>query len=209
MVKTNFKILLLAIFILPTSIWAQNSESDDFGIWGDIQASKNWNKFYISLRAEGRSCDMSQSLDCWFLRPTIGVKPVNWLKIDAAYDFMMLPQNRIRHDFLFSITGTLKRENLSVSLRERYMLMAVPQDHKISHVLRSYLKAQYHIGNSAFTPYVAVELFTWTKWQKTRHYVGTDIKVSQHSSFDLAYMYYTFANKPAEHVLVAGYNLKW
>ena len=209
MKKYSLWIFLMAIFTLPVVLWAQDNQSDDFGIWGDVQIAKNWDKFYVSLRAEGRSCDMSRSLECWFLRPTIGVKPVKWLKIDAAYDFMMLPQSRIRHDFLFSVTGTLKKENLSVSLRERYMLMAVPKDYKISHVLRSYLKAQYQIGESPFAPYVAVELFTWNKWQKTRHYVGTDIKVSKHSSFDLAYMYYTFASKPAEHVLVAGYNLKW
>lgn len=205
----NLRLALSLILFVPIFALAQSSEHDDFGIWGDIQATKNWDKFYVALRAEGRSNNMSRSLDCWYIRPIIGVKPLKWLKIDAAYDFLMLPEQRIRHDFLFSITGTLKKENLSVSLRERYMMMWIQQDNKFSHALRSYLIAQYQIGKSPFAPYLAIEMFTWDKWQKTRHYVGTEIKVSEHSSFDIAYMYYTFANKPAEHLIVGGFHLKW
>ena len=89
------------------------------------------------------------------------------------------------------------------------MMMWIQQDNKFSHALRSYLIAQYQIGKSPFAPYLAIEMFTWDKWQKTRHYVGTEIKVSEHSSFDIAYMYYTFANKPAEHLIVGGFHLKW
>lgn len=196
------------VLLLLTNAQAQEKQHDDFGIWGDVHFTKTWdNGIYIGLRAEGRSCDLTRSLDCWFIRPIVGYKPLKWLKFDAAYDFLMLPESCIRHDFLFSVTGTLKRENLSVSWRERYMLMAMHDGSSLSHTLRSFLQVKYQIGESRFAPYMAIELFTWDKWQKTRHYVGTDIRVSKHSALDIYYVYYTFAGRPAEHIAGIGYNI--
>lgn len=209
--KPKYKalVLLLPVLLICHTLSAQteNWQGDDFGIWLTPQITKNWdNGMYVSLLSEFQSCLRTNTVGCWFVRPTIGYKPLKWLSIDASYDFMLLPEShQIMHDFLFSVTGVLKRENLSVLLRERYQFAYGQQTHKFVHTLRTFLKVQYQIGTSRFAPYAAIELYTWKNWKSTRHYVGTDLKVSKHTKFDLYYMYYTFADKRPNHVLGIGY----
>lgn len=202
-------IFILPLFLLCHTLSAQseNWQGDDFGIWLTPQIGKQWdNGMYVSLLSEFQSCIRTNSVGCWFVRPSVGYKPLKWLSIDASYDFMLLPEkDQIQHDFLFSVTGVLKRENLSVQLRERYQLAYVQQTQQLAHTLRTFLKVQYQIGESRFAPYAAIELYTWKNWKSTRHYVGTDLKISKHTKFDLYYMYYTYADKRPNHVLGIGY----
>lgn len=200
------RILFIILLIIPLISNAQDIEHDDFGLWGDIQVNHSWDKMYCSLRAEYRSKNNSRQTDCWFLRPTIGCKIAPWLKADIAYDYMNKQQG-LYHQGLASLTATLKQENLSVSVRERYVFAYSAETRLSSHLLRSQLKVQYNIPNSIFRPYLAVEMFTWRDWQKTRHYAGTLINISANQSIDLFYMYYTFKGKPAEHVIGVGYNI--
>jgi hypothetical protein len=106
------------------------------------------------------------------------------------------------------VKGTLKQGNLSVSLRERYIHSWSPEIGEQGDVLRSRLKTQYSIPNSRFKPYLAVEVFTWDKWKKTRHYVGTTYDINNHFEIEGYYIYYTFDGKPAEHVLGIGLNIE-
>lgn len=204
--KSHKKVLflLMATVFAADSLWAQ--ENDDFGTWTDFQATKSWKRAYVSFRAEYRSNQNVQSLDCWFLRPTVGIKITPWLKFDVGYDFFNKPST-VQHRILPSLTATLKEGNLTVSLRERYTLIYSPSTEACSHLLRSQLKAQYAIPESRFKPYLAVEVFTWKNWQKTRHYVGTLFHIAEHHELDLFYMYYTFDDKPSEHVLGLGYHI--
>lgn len=202
------KIIILALALAILSIGAAQAQDDSYlGSWTDIQVSNNFtDHWYGSFRAEYRSKDNLQSTDCWFLRPTLGYKFNSWLKFDVAYDYLQKPSS-LNHRALFSLTGTLKQGGLSVSVRERYIYAYNQDAQSSSHVLRSQFKAQYQIPNSIFKPYLAVELFTWDRWEKTRHYAGTLINISNHHALDLFYMYYTFDGKPAEHVIGVGYNI--
>lgn len=196
----------LSIFLLLSlcALVCRAQEDSYLGLWTDIQLNHNFSeKWYGSVRAEYRGTDNLKSTECWFIRPVVGYKFTSWLKFDVGYDFLKKPSS-LNHRGLFSLTGTLKQGGLSVSLRERYIYAYNQDAKKSSHVLRTQLKAQYKIPQSMFKPYVAVELFTWEKWQKTRHYVGTLMNVAKNFDIDLFYMYYTFNGKPSEHVLGAG-----
>lgn len=200
------KVSLLLFFTSLFLPMLQGQENDDFGTWTDFQATKSWNRIYASFRAEYDSKDNAKSLDIWFLRPTVGIKITPWLKFDVGYDFYNKP-SEIQHRLLPSLSATLKEGKLTVSVRERYTMIYNPSSDTYSHILRSQLKAQYAIPNSHFKPYLAMEIFTWDHWQKTRHYVGTLINIANHHDLDLFYMYYTFDGKPAEHVLGLGYHI--
>lgn len=185
--KTIVAILFLHILLFPNA-FAQDASRDDFGLWTDVQLNKAWdNGLYVGFRAEFRTCDLSRKVDCLFLRPSFGYQPLKWLKVDVGYDYLVWADRRMRHSFLVSVTGTLKRENLTVSLRERYMLMYMQNEKQFSHVIRSYLKIQYQIGESRFAPFASIEMFTWRKWQMQDNIVGTSIHLAKHCDMEIFY----------------------
>ena len=93
----------------------------------------------------------------------------------------------------------------NISIRERYMHTWRPDSQKDE--LRSRLKVQYYIPDSRFSPYLAMEVFTWgVKWMQTRHYVACDYKLTPWMQLEWYYMYYAFKEAPAEHVIGIGLN---
>ena len=201
-------ILCSLCILMLTAPAALADESDDFGVWADVQVNKDLGKYYAKLRIEHRSMDNAASHDALIIRPTFGVKALPWLDVDLSYDYIV-EQACHKHRGLLSVTGKLKQGDLSVSVRERYVYAWTIETKSSSHVLRSQLKAQYSIPDSIVRPYLAIEMFTWTKWNKTRHYVGTELKFNPHHSLDLFYMYYTFDGKPSRHLAGLGYNFSF
>ena len=209
LIKRIFIVLVVTISVVNSNpLFAQKNDKDDFGMWFVAQMTKNWdNGLYIAMRGEFRTKEMGGKMDITYLRPTFGYAPLKWLKIDVAYDIMLLSSGALRHDFLFSVTGTLSKENLSVSVRERYMLAYNQKEKTYTNVIRSFLRAQYKAG--CCTPYLALEIFSWSKWNMTQYFVGTEIAFAKHSSFDIFYMYNSYASKPqAQHTAGLGYLLK-
>lgn len=180
---------------------------DQWGSWSSLQIGKSWERFYTSLRYEYRSNENWKGIDCYFIRPTVGYKFTSWLKCDLSYDYYHkrgCDQNRI----LLSVTGTLKRDGLSVSLRERYVAAFNIGEEGFSHVLRSYLKAMYTIDTKgiAVSPYLAVELYTWDKWRMSHHFVGATVKADKHNSIELFYAWNISNSKAhADNIIGMGY----
>lgn len=201
-----------ALVLLPClCAHAQEAEQEDntFGGWEFIELyhgfkDSNW---FTSIYFEHDNYQYRR-LECWYTRFTVGYKINSWLKTDVAYDFMMEP-DYITHRGVYDITATLKQGNLSVSLRERYIHSWSPSIGKHSDVLRSRLKAQYSIPDSRFSPYLAIEVFTWDVWKKTRHYVATTFEINDHFELEGYYLYYTFKGAPAEHVIGIGLNMEF
>ncbi len=200
-----FITLCLLIIVVPETF----AEADDFGIWSTVNVKYNFTKkIYGSTLFEFRSKENTQRMDCFISRQYLGYNWTSWLKSDVAYDFITTPSS-VHNRFLFSVTGTLKEGNFSFSLRERYLYDYTVKSHSGENVLRSKASVHYHIPNTIFSPYMAIELFTWEHWKKTRHYAGTKIKLTDQSSLDIFYMYYTKRNKTFEqHLLGIGYILK-
>lgn len=193
-------ILLLAV--LP-------ARADDFGSWHFIQATKSLGSsgFYLGARAEYRDCNHFSATERWFLRPIVGYRIAPWLKGEVMYDFMRKPGDVQIHQALAGLTATLRQGPLAVSLRERYQYSWNATAGTARHYLRSYLKTAYAIPDSRLTPYLAVELFTWSDWVKTRHYAGCSLRLSAQCALEVSYLYHTFASQEASHILGLGCNL--
>ncbi|MBR5055953.1 MAG: DUF2490 domain-containing protein [Bacteroidales bacterium] len=202
---------ILAVMILA-GFSATAQEGDDFGSWNHLQFNKAWKDAsgvggpYIGLRGEYRTKERFQATDIWFIRPAIGYRFNNWLKSDVSYDYCQTASG-LQHKFLFSATGSLKSGPLSVSLREMYVRILSTYSGEWSNLLRSKLNVQYSFPDGGVKPYLAIEMFTWTKWINTRHFVGVGIPLWSHCSADLYYMYLTTAGTPqARHIAGLGFN---
>lgn len=146
---------------------AQEAKNDTYGGWEFIEVSYHFKKppLYASIYFEHDNLEYKR-LECWYTRTTFGVKILPWLKADIAYDFLYEPGGQLTHKALFNLSGTLTQGNLKVSLRERYVHDWLVDEGKQDNVLRSQLKAQYAIPKSHFSPYLAIEMFTWDTWKK-------------------------------------------
>ena len=206
--KPRLTLLLLILVLFPAAATAQ--EKDDFGYWTDIQINKSWKDAsgvggpYIGLRGEYRTKNNFQETDIWFIRPTVGYRLNIWLKSDVSYDYCQTASG-LQHKFLFSTTGFLKSGPLSVSLREMYVRILSTYSGEWSNFLRSKLNVQYSFPDGGLKPYLAIEMFTWTKWINTRHFVGVSVPLGSWCSADLFYLYLTTAGSvPARHIAGLG-----
>lgn len=205
----SFLLWVCMFLCLPLFAQGEQSEEDNtfggwefFEVYHDFKDSRYFTSFYFE-HANYRY----KRLESWYTRLMFGYKFSSWLKAVVAYDFMQEP-GFITHRAVADVAGTLKQGNLTVSVRERYMHSWSPEVHEQGDVIRSRLKVQYTIPNTRFKPYLAIEVFTWDVWKKTRHYLGTTYKINKYFEFEGYYIYYTFAGKPAEHVLGIGLNIE-
>ena len=192
-------------FLVAAAVAAGCHAQGLFCSWNDLQFSKSWTDTYVSLRVENRTSD------CWFVRPMVGYRFTPWLRGDVAYDFLRTESDVDHHRALFSLTGTMRKGLLTASWRERYVFdLSYDSDSRSlvnpSQVLRSQLKVQCAVPDTPLSPYVAVEVFSWERWQKTRHYVGSLVALNAHHAVDLYYLYYTFADAEPRHVFGVGYS---
>lgn len=199
--------LLLAAFWNPVS--AQSTS--DLGSWVSIQAVKSFGKPYAMARLEHRSYDNVSATECWFAMAGGGYRFAPWLSADLSYEYWKLPiaGNVTTQKAVACVSGTLAREGLSVTLREKYEL-AFAEDGSSSGTLRSRLRAQYRPSDSRLTPYVMYEHFLGSDgfWQRSLHYFGTEFRFADHHSLDFFYMYHLYprgGDLACCHVLGIGY----
>ena len=189
--------------------WAQDEvpEGWSFGGWEFFEINHNFKNTPIfgSFYFEHDNLQY-RYFDCWYTRTTLGVKVLPWLKADVAYDFLMDASKALTHKLLLDLKGTLTRGPLSVSIRERYVHSWTPSKGTQGNVLRSLLKVQYAIPGTHWKPYLAIEVFTWDTWKRTRHYVACTYDVTSWMELEAYYFYYTLNGKPAQHIIGVGVN---
>lgn len=199
---------IISIFLTLSCLGLLHAqEGSTFGGWEHMDLSHSFknSNWYASLYFEHDNIRY-QRLDLCFVSASFGYHFSKWLKASAAYDFMIEPAG-IGHRAVAEVTGTLRKGNLSLSLRERYQHKWPPGASPQTNELRNRLKAQYAIPNSRLKPYLALEVYVWDKWLKSRHYAGTTVAINTHLELEAYYMYFLFADKPAEHVLGLGVNM--
>ena len=215
MKKTVLTLTLCLAAMLSAGSRGFAQTSSDVGTWLSAQAVKSWGGTYAMARLEHRSFENMGATECWFAMAGLGYRFAPWLKGDVSYEFWKIPAsgNVTTQKAVFCLTGTLQREGLAVSLREKFELAFAEGSSSPAGTLRTRLRAQYAIPSSAFTPYVMVEYFngfSGSLWQRSLHYAGTEIRLSKHHSLDFFYMYHLFP-KGSEisccHLLGAGYIL--
>ena len=185
---------ITALLAIACCLRAQSSS--DLGTWTSLQMVKGWEHTYATARLEHRSYDHISATEAYFGSVGAGYKFAPWLKADINYEFWQIPvsSSPTVHKGVLSVAATLKRETLAVSLREKYEL-AFTEGGSPYGVLRSRLRAQYTIPDSAFTPYAMYEYFNYTgtgEWQRSLHYAGLEIKLSKHHGLDFFYMYHLY-----------------
>jgi len=233
--------VLLLVGLLPLAGSAQEQPDNDFGIWGSVDMSYTFkkkaaadtltqsgnqtikqstkpSKWSIGTRFEYRSCDLSRQTDLWFVRPYVGYKATNWLKLNLYYDYFKKYPNfenkyegSYQHRILFDATESLSKNGLTVSLRERFIVAYAPESksNKWSWLLRPKLTAKYHIANTRFSPYVACELYTNKHWKMMHNFAGLNVNLGKGSSLDLFYMFgLNNGTNRQDHILGVGYGLK-
>lgn len=210
-IRSGYFFLLL--LLLP-GICASAQNETDFGTWSSIQATKNISGCYAFFRGEHRSCQNVTDTEAWFISAGGGYKFAPWINADLSYEFWKLPSsgNPTIHKGVLSITGTLRRDNLAVMLREKYELAFNASSKALSHTFRTRLRTQYSFEQTPLTPYLMYEYFAGlgTGWQRSLHYLGTEIKVAPHHMIDVFYMYHLYDASPSiksRHLLGLGYYL--
>lgn len=207
--KAKLGILTLVLLLFPSLSTAQ--ERDDYGYWNYIQINKAWKDASgsggpcIGLRGEYRTMERFRTTDILFIRPTIGYRFNSLLKSELSYDYCRRASG-LQHKFMFSTTLSLKSGPLGVSLREMYVRTLSTSSGAWSNRLRSKLNVQYTFPESGLKPYLAIEIFSWSKWDNTRHFVGMTAPLGSCCSADLFYLYLTTSGTPrARHVAGLGF----
>lgn len=189
--------LISLLFLLALPLRAQEADDNTFGGWEFIELNHDFGRspVFASFYFEHDNFQY-RHLDCWYTRTTVGEKILPWLKADVAYDFLQEPSGHT-HKALLDLTGTLTQGNLKVSIRERYVHSWTPALGAQGNVLRSRLKVQYAIEGSRFSPYLAVEVFTWG---------SENYDITRRMQLEAYYLYYAFSTREAQHVLGIGLN---
>lgn len=196
---TKITAALAAATVLFT---AQPLRADDGGSWISLQLNKGWQNTYAFLRAEHRSFNDFSDTEAMFTALGFGYKFAPWFKADVSYEYWDInPDIKIQKGVLTG-NATLARDGLAVSIREK--LEYAPKS-STQLTLRSRLRGQYSIPGTSITPYAMAEVFNWDKWVRSLYYVGAEIKVWDHSMFDLYYLYHLPAGNQPVHLLGIGY----
>ena len=210
------KVVLSILSALALFSAQSNAQSfSDLGTWSSIQLVKSFGAPFAMARLEHRSYDNIGSTECWFAMAGGGYNFNSWFKGDLSYEYWNIPSagDMILHKGVLSLTETLKREELAVSLREKYELAYNPDSKSITNTLRTRLRGQYKATDSIFTPYLMFEYFSSLDgkgWIRSLHYAGTEISLGKGHSLDFYYMYHLYDKSAligACHVLGAGYTL--
>lgn len=202
-IPKSSKSLRLATLLLLTAITSTTVRADDGGAWISLQANKGWEKSYAFMRFEFRSNQNFGHKEAIFGALGGGIKATPWLKTDLSYEYWNTTVST--HKAVLCATGTLIRDALSISIREKLEFAYTPSLSSHSFTLRTRLRAQYNIPGSVFRPYAMAEIFTWKTWIRSLNYVGTEIAFDRHNILDLFYMYHLPNGGEPVHVIGVGY----
>lgn len=206
------KLLIVAALSAVCLSASAQAVSDQAGAWLSVQLNKGWNGAYAFARFEHRSVNCFQDPEAWFGLAGAGYKFTPWLKADLSYEYWNIYPETVNHKIVLCTTGTHASGPLSVALREKWEHAINPAGGS-SDILRSRLRAQYSAPESVVRPYIMSEIFTWTdfsspfmtSWKRSLYYVGADIVINKHSSFDVFYLYHLPNGSAHQHIIGLGY----
>ena len=209
--KKLFFPFISALMLLSAQANAQSVS--DLGTWSSIQLIKSYGAPYAMARLEHRSYNSISDTECWFAMAGGGYNFNSWFKGDLSYEYWSIPSagNMDQHKGVLTLSETLKRQELAVSLRQKYELAYNPASKSVSNTLRTRLRGQYKAADSIFTPYLMYEYFSSLDgkgWVRSLHYAGTEISLGAGHSLDFYYMYHLYDKAGltgACHVLGLGY----
>lgn len=209
MTRNRRKYLWITLLLLSLSLCMnaqQAEEGNSFGGWHFVEVDHKFgNSKWTGMLYFEHENFQYQRLDCWYLRPGVRYQALPWLKLGLSYDYLKIPST-YGHRVVFDVVGTLKEGNLSSSLRIRYLHTWKPELGTEDNELRTRLIVSYRIPETRFTPYLAVEIFTWgNQWRRSRHYVACAYDITKYMQLEGFYMI-TFSSREPQHILGLGLN---
>lgn len=170
--KTVIVLLLLLLILAPL-----RSQTDDFGVWSSLEATKKLKNFELNGELEFRMRDNLQQVARLSGKVGVEYRIIKPLKVGVAYQYIHFydveysdyqPRNR----FITYLQGRQKWGNFTFSLRERIQITTKDESDRIKSsgkidtykmnpdwVWRNRLKIAYDIPKSRITPAVSVESF--------------------------------------------------
>lgn len=130
-----------ALFVMIQLSLTSAHASDDFGMWGSLNAEKQLNdRWGLGAEVEYRSRDNMKSGDRWSFGLEGNYQITSWLKASAGYNLLddhHYKENSkgtsysdywsIRHRFNVSLTGSVSWGKFTFSLRERWQYSYRPE----------------------------------------------------------------------------------
>lgn len=205
------------------------------GTWTSVSLTHGFEHgLGLTLRGEYRSTDNLSQTELFFLRATGSYKPCPYFQTAVAYDFLgskkkglqtdgitPLPYIQPNHRILVDAQPMYAKDGFTVLLRERYVFAYLPAVENISaqsaftHTLRTYPQVSYHIADSRWTPFVAVELYNniaaGKRFELSQYHVfaGTNVKLDDRFSLRLFYvMQHKVAAEKIVHTIGVDYLVK-
>lgn len=199
--KNTLRAICVTLSILVGGVKASGA---DAGSWLSMQLSKKWEGPYAFCRIEHRSFQNFSDTEAWFAAAGGGYQFAPWFSADLSYEFWRVNPQTTVHKAVLALSGSISRGGLTATLREKVELSML-QDATVGWTFRTRLRVQYAFERGPFRPYLMTEFFNNSSWIRSLHYVGTDIVINRHHSFDLFYMYNLQATAPSLNILGAGY----
>jgi hypothetical protein len=200
---------LSVIFLFSTSSFfvnAQDSYTEDFGIWGTISLEKKLSdKFYAELDEELRTFDNASRIDQFFTNAGIQYRLNKNFRFGLTYRFINKSRDDMsyskRHRILVDASYRKKVYNFTFIYRLRNQWQV--QDYFSSDdgkypetIMRHKVDVKYQVKN--FTPYIAAEFFLQlndprfheadNSFTRQRFYSGMDYELNKRETLGAFFM---------------------
>jgi hypothetical protein len=203
--KTTIYILLLFLG-MSTALLAQ---TEDFGLWTSIEASKKLGKWNFSTEGELRTKSNSGQVDRWSLQLEAAYSIFKPLKVGVSYQFIYFHDTEYwdfqpRSRFNFFLSGKHKLGNFTFSLRERAQLTVKDASDRVKKngsvntykinpawIWRNRLNVAYHIPGFPVTPSFSFESFyqlnnpDGNAFDKLRYTLSFHYNLSKHHGLEV------------------------
>jgi hypothetical protein len=206
LMKKRVDLFLLFFTVICSSLIAQ---TDDYGLWTTMGATKDLGKWDFSAEAELRTQSYLKQLDKWSLQAEANYTILKPFKIGVSYQFITyndIKYNDLqpRHRFALFLTDKTKIGNFTFSLRERLQITTkdesdrIKKSGKINTYLinpewtwRNRLKIAYDIPNFPINPAFSFESFyqlnnpEGNTYNNLRYTLSLGYKLSKHHELEI------------------------
>ena len=173
-------------------------ETDDIEVkdaaafWTDIIVKKNFDNWHVAGLLEYCTIDTGTGMvnNEVLFRPVVGYKPLKWLSLQTQVDFLYSWFSQWYLRYLTDVTFSAKASDFSFAFRTRLQLSHKLSTGKVSPVMRTRAKVDYHIPKSPVSLHIAAEPYWLKQFVKTRYYLGADVKISDTISLTADYIRY-------------------
>ena len=166
--------------------------NDALALWTDVIVRKNFEKWHVGGLLEYCAIDKGEGMthNEMILRPVVGYKPLSWMSLQMQVDFLYSCYDGFFMRYLPDVSFHLKKSDFRFSFRNRLQLTHQVSTGKVTPVIRTRAKVDYHIPESPVSVHLAAEPYWLKDFVKTRYYLGLDFKVSETISITADYIRY-------------------